>query len=126
MARIQEIEGRLTKWHRQSRVSRLLETVPGVGVMGASAIAATVSDPTLLRAGREVAAWLGMTPRQNSSGGKERLGRTSKHKYIRSLLTAGAVAVLRGRGATVQGRARGHPCPSKLPCAAATKASSAI
>ena len=78
MARMREIEGRLTKWHRQSRVSRLLATVPGVGIMGASAIAATVADPSLFRSGREFAAWLGMTPRQNSSGGKERLGRTSK------------------------------------------------
>jgi transposase len=97
MARVQEIEVRLAKWHRQSRVSRLLATVPGVGIMGASAIAATVTDPSLFRSGREFAAWLGMTPRQNSSGGKERLGRTSKRgdKYIRSLLTAGAVAVLR-------------------------------
>jgi transposase len=97
MARIREIEGRLAKWHRQSQVSCLLATVPGVGIMGASAIAATVADPTLFRSGREFAAWLGMTPRQNSSGGKERLGRTSKRgdKYIRSLLTAGAVAVLR-------------------------------
>jgi transposase len=62
-----------------------------------SAIAATVSKPGLFRSGREFAAWLGMTPRQNSSGGKERLGRTSKRgdKYIRSLLVAGAVAVLR-------------------------------
>src|SRR5271169_5931233 len=66
MARIREIEVRLAKWHRQSRVSRLLATVPGVGIMGASAIAATVADPTLFRSGREFAAWLGMTPRQNS------------------------------------------------------------
>jgi transposase len=97
MARIREIEGRLASWHRQSRVSRLLATVPGIGIMGASAIAATVADPSLFRSGREFAAWLGMTPRQNSSGGKEGLGRTSKRgdKYIRSLLTAGAVAVLR-------------------------------
>src|SRR5689334_6840508 len=95
--RIREIEGRLAKWHRQSRVSRLLATVPGVGIMGASAIAATVADPSVFRSGREFAAWLGMTPRQNSSGGKERLGHTSKRgdKYIRSLLIAGAVAVLR-------------------------------
>ena len=97
MARVREIELRLTRWHRQSQVSRLLATVPGVGIMGASAIAATVADPSLFRSGREFAAWLGMTPRQNSSGGKERLGRTSKRgdKYIRSLLIAGAVAVLR-------------------------------
>ena len=97
MARIREIESRLVRLHRHSRISQLLATVPGVGIMGASAIAATVADPTLFRSGREFAAWLGMTPRQNSSGGKERLGRTSKRgdKYIRSLLTAGAVAVLR-------------------------------
>ena len=97
MARIREIEGRLSRWHRQSRVSRLVATVPGVGIMGASAIAATVADPSRFRSGREFAAWLGMTPRQNSSGGKQRLGRTSKRgdKYIRCLLTAGAVAVLR-------------------------------
>jgi transposase len=97
MTRVRQIELRLTQWHRQSRVSQLLATVPGVGIMGASAIAATVADPSLFRSGREFAAWLGMTPRQNSSGGKERLGRTSKRgdKYIRSLLIAGAVAVLR-------------------------------
>jgi transposase len=66
----------------------LLATIPGVGIMAASAIAATVCDPNLFRSGREFAAWLGMTPRQNSSGGKERLGRTSKRgdKYIRYLL----------------------------------------
>ena len=88
---------RLTRWHKDNKVSRLLATIPGIGVMGATAIAATVTDPSLFRSGREFAAWLGMTPRQNSSGGKERLGRTSKRgdKYIRCLLVAGAVAVLR-------------------------------
>ena len=97
MARVREIETRLARWHRQCRTSQLLATVPGVGIMGASAIAATVADPSLFRSGREFAAWLGMTPRQNSSGGKERLGRTSKRgdKHIRGLLIAAAVAVLR-------------------------------
>ena len=96
-AKVRQIEARLAQWHRNSRLSKLLATVPGVGIMGASAIAATVSDPNLFRSGREFAAWLGMTPRQNSSGGKERLGRTSKRgdKYIRCLLVAGAVAILR-------------------------------
>ena len=70
--RVRAIELRLTQWHRQSQVSRLLATVPGVGIMGASAIAATVTDPSLFRSGREFAARLGMTPRQSSSGGKER------------------------------------------------------
>jgi transposase len=69
----------------------------GCGVMGASAIADTVVDPSLFRLGREFAAWPEMTPRQNSSGGEERLGTTSKSgdKYIRRLLIADAVAVLR-------------------------------
>jgi transposase len=97
MARVHEIEVQLAKWHKASTFSRLLATIPGIGIMGATAIAATVTDPSLFRSGREFAAWLGMTPRQNSSGGKERLGRTSKRgdKYIRCLLISGAVAVLR-------------------------------
>jgi len=77
MARVRETELRLAQWHRQSRVSQLLATVPGVGIMGASAIAATVTDPSLFRSGREFAAWLGMTPRQNSSGGKEAIGQAA-------------------------------------------------
>ena len=96
-AKIQQVEAKLAQWHRNSRLSKLLATILGVGIMGASAITATVCDPNLFRSGREFAAWLGMTPRQNSSGGKERLGRTSKRgdKYIRCLLVAGAVAILR-------------------------------
>jgi transposase len=62
MARVREIEVSLARWHRHSRVSRLLATVPGVGVMGTSAIADTVVDPSLFRSGREFAAWPGMTP----------------------------------------------------------------
>jgi transposase len=95
--RIRDIELRLAKWHRSSRTSQLLTTIPGIGIMGATAIAATVTDPSLFRSGREFAAWLGMTPRQTSSGGKERLGRTSKRgdKYIRCLLVSGASSVLR-------------------------------
>lgn len=95
--KVKEIEARLEQWHRDSPVSKLLASVPGVGIMSASAIAATVNDPNLFRSGREFAAWLGMTPRQNSSGGKEKLGGTSKRgdKYIRCLLISGAVAILR-------------------------------
>ena len=97
MSRIQQIEAELAQWHRQSTTSQLLASVPGIGIIGASAIAATVADPSLFKSGREFAAWLGMTPQQNSSGGKERLGATSKRgdKYIRCLLISGAVAVLR-------------------------------
>ncbi|HXN89821.1 MAG TPA: transposase [Methylocella sp.] len=94
-AKIRQLEAKLAKWHRSDRVSKLLATVPGVGIVGASAIAATVSDPSLFRSRPEFAAWHDAAPK--FLGGKERLGRTSKRgdKYIRFLLVAGAAAVLR-------------------------------
>jgi transposase len=95
--RIQALEGELLAWHRKSQESRRLETIPGVGFITATAIAATVPDPSHFRSGREFAAWLGLTPRPNSSGGKERLGRISKmgDGYLRTLLVVGATAVIR-------------------------------
>jgi transposase len=94
-AKIRQLEAKLAKWHRSNRVSKLLASVPGVGIVAASAIAATVSDPNLFRSGREFAAWHDAAPK--FLGGKERLERTSKRgdKYIRFLLVAGAVAILR-------------------------------
>lgn len=96
-ARIKALEVELLAWHRASEESRRLETIPGVGFITATAIAATVTDPAHFRSGREFAAWLGLTPRQNSSGGKERLGRISKmgDGYLRTLLVVGATAVMR-------------------------------
>jgi transposase len=95
--RIRGLEAELLAWHRQSQESRRLETIPGVGFITATAIAATVADPSHFRSGREFAAWLGLTPRPNSSGGKERLGRISKmgDGYLRTLLVVGATAVIR-------------------------------
>jgi transposase len=95
--RIRALEAELLAWHRQSQESRRLETIPGVGFVTATAITATVTDPSLFRSGREFAAWLGLTPRPNSSGGKERLGRISKmgDGYLRTLLVVGATAVIR-------------------------------
>lgn len=95
--RIRALEIRLAKWHKENEVSKLLASVPGIGIMGASAIAATVTDLHPFNSGREFAAWLGMTPQQHASGGKERLGSISKRgdKYIRTLLIAGAMSVLR-------------------------------
>ncbi len=83
--------------HRSSEVSRRLETIPGIGVIGATAIAATITDPSVFRSGRDLAAWVGLVPRQNSSGGKERLGRISKQgdRYLRRLFVVGAVAMLK-------------------------------
>lgn len=96
-ARIGGIDRAIHAWHRANEASRRLETIPGVGPITASAIAATITDPTLFASGRHLAAWFGLVPRQNSSGGKERLGRISKQgdPYIRRLLVVGAHAVLR-------------------------------
>lgn len=84
-------------WHRANEVSRRLETIPGIGPIIASALTATITDPEVFRNGRELAAWIGLVPRQNSTGGKERLGRISKQgdQYLRWLLVAGAMSVIR-------------------------------
>ncbi len=95
--RIGMIDRAIHAWHRANATSRRLETIPGVGPITASAIAATVADPALFASGRHLAAWFGLVPRQNSSGGKERLGGISKQgdRYIRRLLIVGAHSVLR-------------------------------
>ena len=69
-AQIHALERRLLAWHRQDQASQRLATIPGVGIITATALAATVCDPSLFRSGREFAAFLGLVPRQNSSGGK--------------------------------------------------------
>jgi len=93
---IGELDRVLHQQHRASSVSRRLESVPGIGVIGATALAATVTDPSAFRSGRDLAAWIGLVPRQNSTGGKERLGGISKQgdRYLRRLLVAGAMAVV--------------------------------
>ena len=70
--------------------------VPGVGPVLASAMVATVPDPAAFKSGRALAAWIGLVPRQNSSGGKEKLGGITKQgdRYLRQLLVAGALAVI--------------------------------
>jgi transposase len=77
--------------------ARLCLEIPGVGPLLASAIVATVPDPSIFRSGRNLAAWIGLVPRQNSSGGKERLGGITKagHQYLRQMLVVGAMAVVR-------------------------------
>ena len=95
--RIATIDRQILAWHRSNEESRRLETIPGIGPITASAMVATITDPTLFRSGRDLAAWIGLVPRQNSSGGKERLGRISKKGdgYLRRLLITGAIAMLR-------------------------------
>jgi transposase len=96
-SRIAVLDRRILGWHRSNAVSRRLETIPGIGPITASAIVATITDPSLFKSGRQLAAWLGLVPRQNSSGGKDRLGHITKKGdgYIRRLLVIGAHAVLR-------------------------------
>lgn len=94
---IHALERRLLAWHRQDQASQRLATIPGVGIITATALAASITDPSLFRSGREFAAFLGLVPRQNSSGGKDRLGRISKKGdgYLRKLLVVGATSVIR-------------------------------
>ena len=96
-AQIRGLEKKLMAWHRASEASRRLEAIPGVGVITATALVATIGDASQFHSGRQLAAWLGLVPRQYSSGGKERLGRISKRGdgYIRRLLVHGARADLR-------------------------------
>jgi len=95
-ARIKELEATLLAWHRTNEASRRLATIPGVGVITATALVATIGDASQFHSGRQLAAWLGLVPRQYSSGGKERLGRISKRGdgYLRKLLVHGARSVL--------------------------------
>jgi transposase len=94
---IGSIERRLIVQHRANEASKRLECIHGIGVIGASAIAATVTDPKAFRSGRDFAAWIGLVPRQDSTGGKQRLGPISKQgdRYLRRILVVGAHSVLR-------------------------------
>jgi transposase len=102
---IAQLDKQIEAHHRSDPVSRRLGTIPGVGPLIATAIAATMLDPSHFRSGREFAAWLGLVPKQNSSGGKERLGRISRqgNRYLRRLLVVGATSVLRHDRAKLAG-----------------------
>ena len=120
---IGSVEKRIMAQHRSSEASQRLESIPGIGVVGATAIAATVTDPKVFRSGRDFAAWIGIVPRQDSTGGKQKLGPISKQgdHYLRRILVVGAHAVLKraaaagevslantaSRPQTVQGRGGG-------------------
>jgi transposase len=93
---IAAIEKQIAAWHKADAVSQRLASIPGIGVITATAIAASVSDPTSFRSGREFAAWLGLVPKQNSTGGKARLGGISKRgdSYLRRLLINCAMSAL--------------------------------
>ena len=94
---ILEFDRIILAWHRSSETSRRLDAIPGVGPMLATALVASIADPKAFRSGRNFSAWIGLVPKQHSSGGKDRLGHISKQgdRYLRSLFMAGALAVIR-------------------------------
>ena len=110
---IMTLDRRILAWHRENAVSQRLATIPGVGVVTASALAATLGDGSAFGSSRQLAAWLGLVPRQNSSGGKARLGRITKQgdPYLRRLLVIGATSVLKGAKRSGKVAARGRPSP---------------
>ncbi len=96
-AQILNFDRMIMAWHRSNETSKRLDELPGVGPALATALVASVADPKAFRSGRDFSAWVGLVPKQNSSGGKQRLGSISKQgdRYLRSLFTAGALAVIR-------------------------------
>ena len=94
---VKELEVQIKAWHRNSTASLRLEAIPGIGPLTASALLASIGDARTFKSGRQLAAWLGLVPRQHSSGGKERLLGISKRgdTYLRTLLIHGARTVLR-------------------------------
>ena len=94
---ILEFDRMIRAWQRSSEMSMRLDACPGVGPALATALVATVADPKAFRSGRNFSAWIGLVPKQHSSGGKDRLGSISKRgdRYLRGLFVAGALAVIR-------------------------------
>ena len=96
-AQILEFDRRIMAWHRSNATSKRLDAIPGVGPALATALVASIAEPRAFRSGRDFSAWVGLVPKQNSSGGKDKLGNISKQgdRYLRSLFTVGALAVIR-------------------------------
>jgi len=96
-AQILVFDRRILAWHRSNATSRRLEAIPSVGPQIASALVATITDPKAFRSGRDMAAWIGLVPKQNSSGGKEKLGGVTKagNRYLRTMLMIGALSVIK-------------------------------
>jgi transposase len=94
---ILEFDRMIRAWHRSNEMSLRLDDCPGVGPVPATTLAATVADPKAFRSARNFSAWIGLVPKQHSSGGKNRLGSISKQgdRYLRNLFVAGALAVIR-------------------------------
>ena len=116
VATINSLKRDMLAWHKQNEISQLLESIPGIGPVIATAIAATVPDASVFSSGRQFSAWLGLVPGQHATGGKQRLGRISKRGdgYLRRLLVTGATAAIERSTSTrahpwVQGMLKRHP-----------------
>jgi len=96
-AQVLNFDRQIMAWHRSNETSKRLDEIPGVGPVLATALVASVADPKAFRSGRDFSAWIGLVPKQYSSGGKDKLGSISKQgdRYLRGLFTAGALAVIR-------------------------------
>lgn len=112
---ITALDRQILVWHRGSEVSQRLATIPGIGVLNATALAASLGDGSAFHSARQLAAWLGLVPRQNSTGGKARLGRITKqgNAYLRRLLVIGATSVLK-RSRRPDGRPAPYPWAEAL------------
>ncbi len=117
---ILEADRRILACHRASELSRRLDDIPGVGPLIATALVASIPDPQAFRSGRDMSAWIGLVPKQNSTGGKERLGHISKagNRYLRKLLVVGALSVIRRAKQTGSTR---HPWLTALMARRSTK-----
>lgn len=96
-ARIETLDRKIVAAVKADETARRFTTIPGVGPIIAATVRAVIQDPAAFRSGRDLAAWIGITPRANSSGGKERIGRISKrgNKQLRTLLIVGATSILK-------------------------------
>jgi transposase len=96
-ARVEKLDTKIVAAVKADEIARRLTSIPGVGPIIAATVRATIQDPAAFKTGRDLAAWIGITPRANSSGGKERLGRISKqgNKQLRTLLIVGATSILK-------------------------------
>lgn len=95
--RVEVLDSKIVAAVKADDTARRLTTIPGVGPIIAATVRTAVQDPAAFRTGRDLAAWIGITPRANSSGGKERLGKISKrgNKQLRTLLIVGATSILK-------------------------------
>jgi transposase len=94
---IASIDKSIMALHRGCEASRRLAEIPGIGPIGATALVAEIGDWKTFSSGRSVAAWIGLVPKQHTTGGKDRLGSITKqgNRYLRWLLVVGAMAVIR-------------------------------